>query len=90
MSELIKINYDSDRPTVLARDLHEALEVKTAYKDWFPRMCEYGFTEGIDFNPLKNERVQFEGNRQVCREVTDRQLTIPMAMEILSDKRKAL
>lgn len=82
MSELIKINYDSDRPTVLARDLHEALEVKTAYKDWFPRMCEYGFTEGIDFNPLKNERVQFEGNRQVCREVTDHQLTIPMAKEL--------
>lgn len=82
MNELIKINYDNDRPTVLARDLHEFLEVKTAYKDWFPRMCEYGFNEGVDFNPLKNERVQFEGNRQVCREVTDHQLTIEMAKEL--------
>ena len=46
MNELIKINTSNpDRPTVLGRDLHEALEVKTAYKDWFPRMCEYGFTE---------------------------------------------
>ena len=43
MDELIKINYDSDIPTILGRDLHELLEVKTAYKDWFPRMCEYGF-----------------------------------------------
>ena len=49
-NELIKIDYTtSDRPTVLARDLHDALEVQTAYKDWFPRMCEYGFEEGKDF-----------------------------------------
>lgn len=45
-------------------------------------MCEYGFTEGEDFNPLKNEQVRTEGNRQVSRELTDHQLTIPMAKEI--------
>lgn len=56
MNDLIKVNYDNaDRPTVSGRELHAALEVKTAYKDWFPRMCEYGFTEGEDFNPLKNK-----------------------------------
>ena len=49
MKELIKIDYNSERPTVNGRDLYEALEVKTAYKDWFPRMCEYGFEEGKDF-----------------------------------------
>ena len=73
MNELICINYNSEQPTVLGRDLHEALEVKTAYKDWFPRMCEYGFEEGKDFNPLKNERLQIEGNRKVARIVTDHQ-----------------
>lgn len=82
MKEIIKISYDSEHPTVLGRDLHEALEVKTAYKDWFPRMCDYGFEEGKDFNPLKNERVQIEGDREVSRQVTDHQLTIPMAKEI--------
>lgn len=82
MTDLISINYNTDKPTVSGRELHEALEVKTAYKDWFPRMCEYGFTEGEDFNPLKNERVQTEGDRQVVREITDHQLTIPMAKEI--------
>lgn len=83
MNELIKISYENaERPTVSGRELHEALEVKTAYKDWFPRMCEYGFTEGEDFNPLKNEQVRTEGNRQVSRELTDHQLTIPMAKEI--------
>lgn len=42
MNELIKINYESDRPTVLARDLHEFLEAETPFHKWFPRMCEYG------------------------------------------------
>ncbi|MEV2565046.1 antA/AntB antirepressor family protein, partial [Paenibacillus larvae] len=55
MDELVKINYENQRPTVLGRDLHEALEVKTAYKDWFPRMCEYGFEEGSDFFSFLSE-----------------------------------
>ena len=83
MNELIKVHYDSaDRPTVSGRELHEALEVKTAYKDWFPRMCEYGFSKGVDFNPLIFEQVRTEGERQVAREITDHQITIPMAKEL--------
>lgn len=82
MNELIKITYNNDRPAVSARDLHDFLEVKTAYKDWFPRMCEYGFTEGEDFNPLKIERVQNEGERMVARTVDDAVLTIDMAKEL--------
>ena len=80
VSQIIKV--DEDSMTISARDLHEALDVKTAFKDWFPRMCEYGFTEGADFNMLKNERVQFEGNREVTRELTDYQISIDMAKEI--------
>lgn len=82
MNELIKINYNDEQPTVLGRDLHEALDVQTPYPKWFPRMCEYGFTEGKDFNSDKNVRVQIEGNREVNREVIDHILTIPMAKEI--------
>lgn len=76
MNELININYeDSNRPTVMGRELHAALGVKTAYKDWFPRMCEYGFTEGEDFSSFLSEST---GGRPS----TDHQLTIPMAKEI--------
>ena len=90
MNDLITVNYGSEQPTVLGRDLHEALGIKTAYKDWFPRMCEYGFEEGKDFNPLKNERVQMEGSRAVSRIVTDHQITIPMAKEICMIQRSDL
>lgn len=82
MNELIKITYDNDRPLVSGRDLHEFLEVGTKYADWFPRMCEYGFFEGSDFNLLKNERVQMEGGRSVTRVVDDAYMTVEMAKEI--------
>ena len=83
MNELINIKTsETGEPSVSGRELHEFLGVKTLYKDWFPRMIEYGFTEGKDFNPLKNEQVRFEGNREVVRELTDHLLTIDMAKEI--------
>ena len=82
MNDLITVNYDNERPTVSGRDLHEKLEIKTAYKDWFPRMCEYGFVEGVDFNPLNFEQVRLEGGRKVKRTITDHQLTIEMAKQI--------
>lgn len=82
MNELIKVNYTSDRPTVSARDLHEFLEVGADYRHWFPRMCEYGFVKGQDFNPVIFDRVQDEGGRMVSRTVEDAQLTIEMAKEI--------
>jgi phage anti-repressor protein len=76
MNDLIKVNYEnSTRPTVMGRDLHEVLEIKTAYKDWFPRMCEYGFIEGEDFCSILSEST---GGRPS----TDHQLTIDMAKEI--------
>ena len=83
MNELIKITTnEAGEPTVLGRELHEFLGVTTRYNDWFPRMVEYGFTEGKDFNLLKNEQVRFEGNREVTRELIDHLLTIDMAKEI--------
>lgn len=82
MNELIKVTYSNDRPVVSARELHDFLEVQTKYQDWFPRMCEYGFTEGADFNFLKNEQVQIEGGRTVTRHILDAALSIDMAKEI--------
>ncbi len=76
------IDFAADRLTVSARNLHRFLEVGTEYRHWFRRMCEYGFTEGADFNPVKIDRVQQEGNRTVTREIDDASLTIDTAKEI--------
>lgn len=80
MNELIKINYDNpEKPVVSGRELHEALGIKTAYKDWFPRMCEYGFTENSDFLTVAQKRATAQGNFTTYN---DHLLTIPMAKEL--------
>ena len=86
MNDLITVNYNSEQPTVLGRDLHEALGIKTAYKDWFPRMCEYGFTEGADYSSFLSDRLDGKAGKPR----TDHQLTIPMAKEICMIQRSDL
>ena len=78
MNELIKVVYDNDRPTVSGRELHDKLEIKTAYKDWFPRMCEYGFVEGEDYGSFLSDR----SDGLPGKPRTDHQLTIEMAKQI--------
>ncbi len=75
MNELITINYDTESPTVSGRELHKALGVDTPYHKWFPRMCEYGFTDNKDFWTNLSES---SGGRPA----TDHALSIPMAKEI--------
>lgn len=75
MNELITINYDSEKPSVSGRDLHSALKVATPYKDWFPRMCEYGFKEGKDFSSNLSESTGGRRKR-------DHAITIAMAKEL--------
>ncbi len=78
MNDLIPVNYDNDRPTVSARDLHEFLEVGARFNDWFPRMCEYGFSEGTDFYSFLSNGDGF--GKSATK--TDAALTIEMAKEI--------
>lgn len=78
MNELIKITTNEvGEPTVLGRELHEFLGVTTRYNDWFPRMVEYGFTEGKDFYSFLSKTSETGG-----RPSTDHLLTIDMAKEI--------
>ena len=79
MNDLIVINYDTDKPTVSGRELHEALEIETPYHKWFPRMCEYGFTENEDYSVTDIFVPNSNGGKQTQM---NHQLTIPMAKEI--------
>ena len=46
---------DTGEKVVVGRELHEKLKIKTEYKDWFPRMCEYGFQLDKDFSEIAEE-----------------------------------
>jgi len=76
--ELIPINYDSNRPTVSARELHRFLEVGEQFSHWFDRMKGYGFTQSIDYEVLAENDYNPKGGRPA----TDYQLTIDMAKEL--------
>ena len=80
MTELIEVNYDNlEKPMVSGRKLHKALGIKTAYKDWFPRMCEYGFEENKDYSVTLIFEHNSNGGKQNHK---DHMITIPMAKEL--------
>ena len=79
MNCLMNINYDSERPTVLGRDLHQALGINSNYTTWFKRMCEYGFAEGVDYKAMFQKWNTAQGNESTK---INHQLTIDMAKQL--------
>lgn len=71
---------------VSGRELHEFLEVKTKYKDWFPRMKDYGFVENKDFVAIAQKRATAQGNLST---MIDHHLTLSMAKELSMIQRTA-
>lgn len=76
MNEILKINYNEDRITVSARDLHDYLEASERFSSWFERIKQYGFVEGSDYLGCK------VFNTLARQELQDYQLTIDTAKEI--------
>ncbi|HHW5270087.1 TPA: phage antirepressor KilAC domain-containing protein, partial [Staphylococcus aureus] len=64
---------------ISGRELHQALEVKTRYNDWFERMINYGFEENSDYTALTQKRVTAQGN---AVNYLDHALTLDTAKEI--------
>lgn len=76
MAELIKIDVNENQePVISGRALHSFLEVATPYDKWFPRMVEYGFTDGLDFSTFLSEST---GGRPA----TDHAIRLDMAKEL--------
>jgi anti-repressor protein len=75
VNEILKVNNDTQ--TVSARELHERLKINTRFNDWFPRMVEYGFSDGLDFyskmsktenggRPSKDYDISIDMAKQIC------------------------
>ena len=78
MQELIKINYDTEQPTVSARELHKALAIEKRFSAWFETNSQ-GFVEGEDFTSVLTGTVVNNGAR---RELQDYQLSVDMTKHI--------
>lgn len=83
MNELIKVTQnEKGEQLVSGRELHEFLEVKSKYLDWFNRMIEYGFIENIDFAIINELTQKKEGSRLVNREQINHAIKLSMAKEL--------
>ena len=79
MNELIKTFKQNDGSVAVdGRDLHDFLEVKERYNDWFRDMQKYGFTENVDFISFTGKRVKPQGGRPQVNHA----LTLDMAKEL--------
>lgn len=74
--ELLTINFETEQPTVSARELHNGLKIDTPFTMWFTRICEYGFEEGKDFitnmlestggRPSIDYQITVDTAKQIC------------------------
>ena len=78
MSDLLKINFETELPTISARELHNGLEIKSNFTTWFDRMTEYGFTE----NDYKKCFPNLESGLNGGQNMIDYQISIDMAKQI--------
>lgn len=78
MNDLIKVNYDTEQPTVLARDLHEGLGIEKRFSAWF-EVNSKGFIENEDFTSVLSSTVV---NNGAARELQDYRLSMDMAKHI--------
>lgn len=75
MNEIIKMNYETDEPTVSARSLHKGLEIKKRFSSWFESNSQ-GFVEGEDFTSVLSGTVV---NNGAFRELQDYLLSVDIA-----------
>lgn len=80
MNDIIKVTYNSDRPTTSARDLWEFLDKPyTKFTMWFNQYKDYGFTENQDFRELSVKTYTSQGAEH---DAVDYEITVDMAKEL--------
>lgn len=80
MSEIIRVNHDGEQPTVSARDLYGALEIKERFSAWAERLLNYFGNEEMT-NVLTPTEVQNNGGMQI-RELQDYIVSVDTAKHI--------
>ena len=79
---IVFMSMDTLPSTLWARDLYDEMHIRSDFRKWFPRMCQYGFIEGRDYEYMPRVRLQDEGGRTVQRYVKDYRITQDMAKKL--------
>jgi anti-repressor protein len=78
LERTVHVDFSGDAPMISARELHDALEIQTPFRQWFPRMLKYGFQEGSDYVKVLQKS---EGSRTGQTEI-DYLVSVDMAKHI--------
>ena len=85
MNELSRFQFQTEQNgtnMVSGRMLHRALEIKTPYRKWFPRVCEQNeYEEGEDYI-TSDKKVRRADGSPMPYDLHDHWLTLNMAKEI--------
>lgn len=76
MKDLLKVNYETEEPTISARDLHKTVGSTERFSSWFERQLRFGFTENEDYRGCK------KFNTLANQELQDYDLSVDMAKHI--------
>lgn len=82
LMNIVFMSMDTLPSTLWARDLYDQMHIRSDFRKWFPRMCQYGFIEGRDYEYMPRVRLQDEGGRTVQRYVKDYRITQDMAKKL--------
>lgn len=79
MNEIIKVNYETDEPTVSARDLYKELEVKYDFSRW----VKSNFSEFVENADYSRGHIDVSANRYGGKQtLNDYNLSIDMAKHL--------
>lgn len=82
MNALLKVEVNENQEqAVSGRELHMFLEIETPYKKWFDRMCEYGFSENMDYLTV-DKNVYGQNGQLMPQKQYDHLMKIDMAKEL--------
>ncbi|CAB1007005.1 phage antirepressor Ant [Corynebacterium diphtheriae] len=82
MSDLIPLANKDGIQAVMGRDLHQFLEVRRDYTNWMKQMIGYGFTEGRDFELIKEKVAGHAGSPNLANTRHNHIISLDMAKEI--------
>lgn len=80
--QLIPLTDNDGVQAVMGRDLHAFLGVGRDYTNWMKQMIEYGFTEGSDFELIKEKIAGQPGSPNLANTRHNHIISLDMAKEI--------
>ena len=62
---IVFMSMDTLPSTLWVRDLYDQMYIRSDFRKWFPRMCQYGFIEGRDYEYERDRKGSIQTTQEV-------------------------